>query len=370
MRRSASDGVERFATMAALMEAAPTVKPRRMQETGFTKARSNGALADALEIRGGSITRVFARAELPLSLIDQPEMLVPLRDQVLLLEYASQEIGDDALSARLASEAGIPGLGVYGDRLLSAPRLEGAIARASLLIGALLQSSTSLRLHVDGPWARWTYDISASTAVGRQKHDILALGYMLDLLRRFAGPRWTPPQVEVIGPPIMGRTAVQDVLSCELSRGDVSAIIFPSELLDLPSLRPGLPGDAGIVEIEDSVPDPRDIVKCVEHLMRLALLEGRPRIDWVARKMDLSGRSLQRHLSIHNTTFEALIDRVLTRHATTLLEQGEMQITQVAMQLGYADPSHFGRAFRRWTGQTPGEFRRSLGITRSSMAAD
>jgi AraC-like DNA-binding protein len=346
-----------------------TVKPWRMQETGFTKARSNGALADAVEIRGGSITQVFARAELPLSLIDQPEMLVPLRDQILLLEYASREIGDDALSARLASEAGIPGLGVYGDRLLSAPRLESAIARASLLIGALLQSSTSLRLDVDGPWARWTYDISASTEAGRQKHDLLALGYMLDLLRRFAGPRWTPPRVEVIGPPIMGRAAVQDVLSCELSRGDVSAIIFPSELLELPSLRPGLRDDV-IVEIETSVPDPRDIVKCVEHLMRLALLEGRPRVDWVARKMDLSGRSLQRHLSVHNTTFEAVMDRVLTRHATTLLEQGEMQITQVAVQLGYADPSHFVRAFRRWTGLAPGEFRRSLGITRSRMAAE
>jgi hypothetical protein len=44
------------------------------------------------------------------------------------------------------------------------------------------------------------YDISASTEVERQKHHILALGYMLDLLRRFAGPRWTSPQVEVIGP--------------------------------------------------------------------------------------------------------------------------------------------------------------------------
>ena len=61
-------------------------------------------------------------------------------------------------------------------------------------------------------------------------------------------------------------------------------------------------------------------------------------------------------------------DLVLIRHATTLLEQREMQVTEVALQLGYADPSHFVRAFRRWTGQAPGEFRRSLGITRGSMA--
>jgi AraC-like DNA-binding protein len=342
-----------------------------MHETGFTKARSNGAIADAVEMRGGSITRVFARAELPLGLIDQPELLVPLRDQVHLLEYASREIGDAALSARLATEAGIPGLGVYGNRLLSAPRLEAAIARASLLISALLQSSTSLHLQVDGPSARWTYAISESTEVGRQKHDILALGYMLDLLRRFAGPRWTPPQVEVTGPPIMGRVAVEEVLSCELARGEVSAIIFPSELLELPNVRSGLPGgDDADIDGETPLPDPRDIVKCVEHLVRLALLEGRPRIDWVARKMDLSGRSLQRHLSTNNTTFETVMDRVLTRHSMTLLEQGDISITDLALQLGYADPSHFVRAFRRWTGQTPGEFRRSLGIARRGMAAE
>ena len=341
-----------------------------MHEIGFTKARSNGPIAEAVEMRGGSIALVFARAELPLGLIDQPELLVPLRDQVRLLEYASREVGDAALSARLASKAGVPGLGVYGCRLLAAPRLDAAIARASLRIGALLQSSTTLRLQVDPPWARWTYDISDSTDMGRQKHDILALGYMLDLLRRFAGLRWTPPRVQVVGPPVMDRAAVEEVLSCEVSRGEVSAIIFPSELLELPNVRPGLLDDAGMIDHGAPLPDPRDLVRCVEHLIRLALLEGRPRVEWVARKIDLSGRSLQRHLNARNTTFESVLDRVLTRRSFEFLEQSEMPITELALQLGYADPSHFVRAFRRWTGQTPGEFRRSLGITRRGIAAE
>jgi hypothetical protein len=75
--------------------------------------------------------------------------------------------------------------------------------------------------------------------MGRQKHDILALGYMLDLLRRFAGPR-SPPRVQVIGPPVMDRTAVEEVLSCEVSRGKASAIIFRSELLELPNVCPAI----------------------------------------------------------------------------------------------------------------------------------
>jgi AraC-like DNA-binding protein len=323
-----------------------------MHETGFTKARSNGALADAVERAGGSIARVFAR------------------DQVHLLEYAAHEVGDAALSARLASEAGIPGLGIYGNRLLSAPNLATALGRASLLVGALLQSATRIHLDVDGSWARWTYRISDQTEVGRQKHDILALSYMLDLLRRFAGPRWTPPRVEVAGPPIMGRLAVEEVLSCDLSRGEVSAIIFPAELLELPNLHPGPPDEPSVIDSDTPLPDSQDIVKCVEHLVRLALLEGRPRVGWVARKMDLSGRSLQRYLNGQNTTFESVLDRVLTRYSMYLLERGNTPITELALQLGYADPSHFVRAFRRWTGQTPGEFRRSLGITRRSLAAE
>jgi AraC-like DNA-binding protein len=339
-----------------------------MHETAFTKARSNGPLADAIETRGGSIARVFARAELPLGLIDQPDLLVPLRDQVRLLEYACCEVGDPALSAWLAAEAGIPGLGVYGARLLCAPTLYAAIGRASQLIGKLLQSSTSLGLQIDPPYARWTYSISDSTEIGRQKHDLLALTYMLDLLRRFAGPRWTPAQIQVMGPPVDGRLAVEEVLSCELSRGEVSAIIFPSEILELANIRQALPDDAA--ESEAPLPDPRDTVKCVEQLIRLALLEGRPRVGWVARKMDLSGRSLQRHLNANQTTFEAVMDRVLTSHSMTLLERGEMPITELALHLGYADPSHFVRAFRRWTGRTPGEYRRSLGITRRGMAAE
>jgi AraC-like DNA-binding protein len=150
----------------------------------------------------------------------------------------------------------------------------------------------------------------------------------------------------------------------------VSAIIFPAELLEFPNLRPGLPYELSVIDSDTPLPDQQDVVKCVEHLVRLALLEGRPRVEWVARKMDFSGRSLQRYLNGQNTTFESVLDRVLTRHSMYLLERGNTPITELALQLGYADPSHFVRAFRRWTGQTPGEFRRSLGITRRRLAAE
>jgi hypothetical protein len=52
--------------------------------------------------------------------------------------------------------------------------------------------------------------------------------------------RGRPPRVQVIGPPVMDRTAVEEVLSCEVSRGKASAIIFRSELLELPNVCPAI----------------------------------------------------------------------------------------------------------------------------------
>lgn len=324
-------------------------------QTALTRVRSNGALADTVEAKGGSIKRVFARADLPLALIENPDLLVPLRDQIHLLEYASRELGDHALSARLAATAGVPGLGVYGERILSAPNLQASIDRANVLIGSMLQSATSLRLDVTGNTARWSYETSVSTEVGHQKHDTLALTYMLDLLRRFAGSKWTPPRLQLAGGTMDGRSDVQDVMSCDIDRGDISAIIFPSELLDIQNLR----SQDNIFVTDTPLPDPSDTIKCVEHLIHLALLEGRPHMDWIANKMELSGRTLQRHLNVRGTTFDLILDRILTRHASRLLEQ-KIQIAEIAFQLGYTDPSHFVRAFRRWTGMTPSEFRSGM----------
>src|SRR5260370_31371301 len=71
-----------------------------MQETGFTKARSNGALADAVESRGGSFTRAFGRALRPLTLFDHSTRLGTLGHPGPLLYYNAHPIGVTALPPR------------------------------------------------------------------------------------------------------------------------------------------------------------------------------------------------------------------------------------------------------------------------------
>ncbi|WP_334069884.1 helix-turn-helix transcriptional regulator, partial [Acinetobacter colistiniresistens] len=86
----------------------------------------------------------------------------------------------------------------------------------------------------------------------------------------------------------------------------------------------------------------------------------------VAEKLHLSERTLQRQLSSKQTSFQILVAEVRRKQAEQLLKQSKLSIEQIAERLGYADISHFSRAFKKWTNVTP-KFYREVSIGHSSF---
>ncbi len=76
-----------------------------------------------------------------------------------------------------------------------------------------------------------------------------------------------------------------------------------------------------------------------------------------ARELEVSERSLRRRLAADNTTYSEVLDRVRRETVETLLSSGRRGTKEVAGALGYTNVSAFYRAFRRWTGDTPGRRR-------------
>ena len=77
----------------------------------------------------------------------------------------------------------------------------------------------------------------------------------------------------------------------------------------------------------------------------------------IARRVSMSPRTLKRRLAEQGTTFSELIDDARRQKALALLEDRRLTIDAIAGQLGYSDTANFTRAFRRWTGKSPGEAR-------------
>jgi AraC-like DNA-binding protein len=95
----------------------------------------------------------------------------------------------------------------------------------------------------------------------------------------------------------------------------------------------------------------------------LALLEtrlGQPdaSIDAIALSLNMTPRTLQRHLATESVRFVDLRNRVRHQHACTLLSETDLPYTIIAEQLGFADVANFYHAFRRWEGCAPGEYRK------------
>lgn len=78
----------------------------------------------------------------------------------------------------------------------------------------------------------------------------------------------------------------------------------------------------------------------------------------VARALNVSVRTLQRKLVASGTTFRKVSDTVRRRLAEGYLADPAVSIAEVAFMLGFSDQSSFNRAFRRWTGESPGRWRR------------
>jgi AraC-like DNA-binding protein len=112
----------------------------------------------------------------------------------------------------------------------------------------------------------------------------------------------------------------------------------------------------------DQVPNADDIVARVRKAIEAELRGGDPKLETVARQLAMSPRTIQRRLRDQRLSFNDILDEMRFRAAKSYLAQREVAGTEVAYLLGFAEQSSFNHAFKRWSGQTPTEYRRQAAI--------
>ena len=104
----------------------------------------------------------------------------------------------------------------------------------------------------------------------------------------------------------------------------------------------------------------RDVAQRVRHVVGTIIAggHGTPDIESTAATMRTSVRTLQRRLHATGLTYAGLVQQVRHAAARRMLEDARRRIGEISRTLGYSDQAHFTRAFHRWTGVSPRDFRR------------
>ena len=112
--------------------------------------------------------------------------------------------------------------------------------------------------------------------------------------------------------------------------------------------------------------DPADVVTRVRNLLAVHFEQvatgtkngESPQLDHIADKLCMSPRTLIRQLAIQGSGYRELLEAAQKETACKLLGQARYSVNEIAVLLGYSDTANFGRAFRRWFGMAPGQYRR------------
>ena len=95
----------------------------------------------------------------------------------------------------------------------------------------------------------------------------------------------------------------------------------------------------------------------VRHKIIEQLASGKVSQESVAEALVTSLRNLQRNLKKEGVSYKELLEDVRRELAAHYMEQSEMSINEITFLLGFSEPANFSRAFKRWTGVCPSEFR-------------
>ena len=91
------------------------------------------------------------------------------------------------------------------------------------------------------------------------------------------------------------------------------------------------------------------------------LVTGYPKLERVAGEVGITRRTLQRRLATAGTSYSNLVNETRYELAAELLEDHNVPISSIAKAVGFANHSGFSRAFHRWTGITPRQYRAGSG---------
>ncbi len=327
---------------------------------GQVRAANFAGLADVARLLGRDARGIVERHGMEARVLTDPESLIAPQQLADTLEYCSTLFDDPLFGLHIATTQDPEVFGCVTALCRSAPTMRAGIRCLIDYLPVVHAPDCEVVLIEGRETAEVAWLVNAEMGVNDQAN-YQAVMLNLKLLRSMGGPGFTPSWVNLSADTrVSDMPELEKALGCKVTpRSRHNSIAFPAHLLDQPVPSANrllfrlLGGYLETVKAAHS----QSIIDRVESYIRGSLASGNCTIERCADKIGTSVRTLQAKLASEGARFSELVEAQRAALAKSLLAQRQLSLDEIADRLGYGEQTSFGRAFKRWTGMTPQQYR-------------
>jgi len=337
---------------------------------GSIDARVHAPYKIALLVRTGreeglDADALLAGTELEPSDLENPEARTSTRQFVLACRNALELRASPALPFRMGAQIRLSSYGLYGYAMLTSATVRDA-SRFSVRYQSLTTPTWRMNMHEADGQAVWTFRDRLGLDVD---DDLYRFLYELQLSaqKSLADDLWDEPPPAALSHARYRRPAHAELydewLGHEMVFGQAeNQVRFDAAALDAPMplhhpLTAAMVRDMCDRLLEDAHSASAGLARRVYGM--LAAQPGRFHdMTELSRALNISPRTLRRHLHAEGTSYQVILDDVRCNLAKHYLQDTRMTSEDIATALGFSDSANFRHAFRKWVNQSPSEFRR------------
>jgi AraC-like DNA-binding protein len=313
----------------------------------------------AAERDGLCRSQLLAHAGVDVAQLDHERW--PIDDITRLWRAAAELTQDPGFGLKAGSLVGPASFNVVSFILLSSPSLREAIALAQQF-QRLISDGGRLQL-IGGEDTSWLIYHPQQGELAFSSHQIEAvLAAVVSCSRWVADQAFIPARVQFSHARLGPLSAYQTVFQSEVDFNQAfSGLQLDNALLDRPL--PQSDAQLAIMHREyaaarlDALSNTPDFSAQVGLWLGANLVDGVPPRSAAARQFALSDRIFARRLQSQGLSYSDLLDSVRKEAALAAVSHTPQVFSEIAQQLGFSEASAFNRAFKRWTGHSPGEWR-------------
>ena len=333
-----------------------------MTGTPTIQAKAVEKIANAAAARGVGSSALYAAVAIEPAILAGPDQRIPFAKLVSLYETAAVMTHDDAFGLHVGEAVDARAFDVLGYSVINSANLGEAVARI-VRYHSIWTDGAAFELRKHGAHAVVNYQYLDSS-IRKHRHDAeMTFGAFITLGRAVTGMDWNPESVSFQHAKPRDISEHERIFRCQVGfDAEANELVMKSSVLFLSIKK----ADAKLCALLDKhaeallthYPYHNDLIGRTREIIRTELKGGNPAIESVAHQLAMSPRTLQRKLREHDTSHQQLLDDLRKNLARRYLDEPSMSIGEVAYLLGFSESSAFHRAFKRWTGQTPSEYRR------------